>query len=470
MRSFRLPLQISERRTLLVLVDLLLVNSAVLVALGLWALRDPLRPFSREFVLSQAHWFPILMAIWSLSALLNDFYNPGITDNLRSSGVALLRVTLLELLAYLIIYFFFPPQSLPRAVVLYHGAASFGLVGVWRGAYVFLLSRPPFQSRAVVAGAGWAGRTIVRAIRQNVNSPYRLLGYIDDDPAKQGQIIEGVPVVGTRHDLLSLVKENDVSEVILAITHDMHGDLILAIMDCQEQGIRITPMHHLYEEITSRIPVEHIGDQWSLILPLEHAGTGSFLPPLKRAMDLLIASIGLLILAPLFPFLALAIYLDYPGPIFHIQERVGQGGRVFRLFKFRSMIPNAEGGKDAVWAEENDPRVTRVGRFLRRAMIDELPQFINVLRGEMSIVGPRPERPVFADQLAEKIPFYRARHAVKPGMAGWALINYGYSSSLRDALIRLQYDLYYIKHQSIWLDLLVLLRTLGAMVTLKGRG
>ncbi len=470
MRSLRLPLQISERKTLLVVVDLLLVNSAVLVALGVWALRDPLRSFSREFVLSQAHWFLILTAIWSLAAFLNDFYNLGIADNRRSSGVALLRVILLELLAYLIIYFFFPPQSLPRGIVLYHGAVSFALVAVWRGVYVFLLSRAPFQSRAIVAGAGWAGRTIVRAIRENVNSPYWLLGYIDDDPAKQGQIIEGLPIVGTHHDLVSLVKENDISEVILAITHEMHGELIQAIMDCQEQGIRITPMHHLYEEITSRIAVEHIGEQWSLILPMEHAGTGTFLPPLKRAMDLFIAGIGLLILAPLFPFLALAIYLDSPGPIFYSQERVGQGGRVFRVFKFRSMIPNAEEDNGAVWAEENDPRVTRVGWFLRRAMIDELPQFINVLRGEMSIVGPRPERPIFADQLAEKIPFYRARHGVKPGMAGWALINYGYSSSVRDALIRLQYDLYYIKHQSIWLDILVLLRTLAAMVTLKGRG
>jgi len=187
-------------------------------------------------------------------------------------------------------------------------------------------------------------------------------------------------------------------------------------------------------------------------------------------MDILVASVGLIILAFLFPVLALALYLDSSGPIFYIQERVGKGGRVFNLVKFRSMVPNAEVNGGAVWAEENDPRATRVGRFLRRTMLDELPQFINVLRGEMSIVGPRPERPLFADQLAEEIPFYRARHAAKPGMAGWALINYGYSSSVGDALVKLGYDLYYIKHQSIWLDVMILLKTLGAMVALRGRG
>jgi len=331
-----------------------------------------------------------------------------------------------------------------------------------------LLSRPFFRRRAIVIGAGQAGRTIVQAIKENLPSEYQLVGYIDDDPSKQGQVIEGVPVIGTRRDLLSLVKEKDVSEIILAITHTVHGELIRAIMDCQEQGAQVSLMALLYEEITGRVPVEHVGDDWCLILPLDHAAIGSFWPFLKRTMDILICGIGLIILALLFPILALAIYIDSPGSIFYTQERVGRGGQVFRIFKFRSMIPGAEENR-AVWAEENDPRVTRVGRFLRRTMIDELPQLINVLRGEMSIVGPRPERPIFADQLAKQIPFYRARHAVKPGIAGWALINYGYSSSVLDALVKLQYDVYYIKHQSLVLDLFILLKTTGAMLSFRGR-
>jgi exopolysaccharide biosynthesis polyprenyl glycosylphosphotransferase len=362
----------------------------------------------------------------------------------------------------------------------------------------------------VVIGAGQAGRAIVQAIEENLPSEYQLVGYIDDDPSKQGQVIEGIPVIGSWRDLPSLAKEKDISEIILASSarsltvaearsetfaqhvqsvqhaqssarrarssarsptvaaHTMYSELIRVIMDCQEQGVQIALMPLLYEKITGRVPVEHVGDDWSLVLPLGHAAIGGFWPVLKRTMDIFIAGLGLIILVLLLPILALAIYVDSPGPIFYSQERVGKGGRVFRLFKLRSMIPNAE-ESGAVWAEENDPRVTRVGRFLRRTMLDELPQLINVLRGEMSIVGPRPERPIFAHQLAAQIPFYRARHAVKPGMAGWALINYGYSSSVRDALVKLQYDLYYIKHQSIYLDLLILAKTIGAMISLKGR-
>ena len=468
MRSLKWPLQISERKTLLAIGDSVLVIGAVLLALWVWTLRDPFRSFSWGFVLSQAHWFLILTALWLLSASLNDFYDLRLAACLRSVWLALFRITALVFLIYVAVYFPSPPQSLPRGIVLYHCAATFGLVGIWRTAYAMLLSRPFFRRRAIVIGAGQAGRTIVQAIKENLSSEYQLVGCIDDDPSKQGQVIEGVPVIGTRRDLLSLAKEKDVSEIILAITHTVHGELIRAIMDCHQQGVQVSLMPLLYEEITGRVPVEHVGDDWSLILPLDHAAIGSFWPFLKRTMDILICGIGLIILALLFPILALAIYIDSPGSIFYTQERVGRGGQVFRIFKFRSMILGAEEG-GAVWAEENDPRVTRVGRFLRRTMIDELPQLINVLRGEMSIVGPRPERPIFAHELAEQIPFYRARHAVKPGMAGWALINYGYSSSVRDALVKLQYDVYYIKHQSLVLDLFILLKTTGAMLSFRGR-
>ena len=464
----QLPLRISERKLLLVSIDLLLVNGAVLFALRVWTLRDPRLNFSPEFILSQTHWFLILTALWLLLASLGDFYNLRLAANLHSVWLVLFRITALVFLIYVAIYFLSPRQLLPRGIVLYHSAATLVLVGIWRTIYGVLFGRAFFRRRAVVIGAGQAGQTIVQAIEENLPSQYQLVGYIDDNPAKRGQVIEGIPVIGSRWDLLPLVKEKGVSEIILAITHTVHGELIQAIMDCQEQGVQISLMPLLYEEITGRVPVEHVGDDWSLVLPLDHAAIGSFWPFVKRTMDIFISGLGLIVLTLLSPILALAIYIDSPGPIFYTQERVGKGGRTFCLFKFRSMIPNAE-ESGAVWAEENDPRVTRVGRFLRLTMMDELPQLINVARGEMSVVGPRPERPIFADQLAKQIPFYRARHAVKPGMAGWALVNYGYSSSVRDALVKLQYDLYYIKHQSIYLDLLILAKTVGAMISFKGR-
>ena len=224
----------------------------------------------------------------------------------------------------------------------------------------------------------------------------------------------------------------------------------------------------LYEQLTGRVPVEHVGSNWYVAMPIWHPGTGTLYPLLKRLMDIVLASLGLFFLGLAFPLIAAAIYLDSPGPIFYTQERVGKGGRRFRIYKFRTMVPDAEQGK-AVWATTNDPRVTRVGRFLRRAHIDEFPQFLNILKGEMSAVGPRPERPEFVEELVQEIPFYRVRHAVKPGMAGWALVKYGYASSKEDALIRLQYDLYYIKHQSLWLDIVILLKTILDTITLQGR-
>lgn len=428
-----------------------------------------MRPFSQEFILSQAHWFLSLTVLWLLLASVNDFYELKIAANFLSSALTLLRITAFMLLVYLLIYFFSPRDSLPRLFILFYAVLSFILLGLWRSGYALFLGRRPFQRRAIIVGAGASGQTIAQTIRENLGADYQLVGYIDDDPAKQGQVVEGLPVIGTHRDLASLVKAKDVSEVILAITHNLHHELFRALLDCQEQGAQITPMPLLFEEITGKVPVEYIGDNWPVALPLDHASTGGFFPLFKRAIDLTITAIGLTVLVILLPLVALALYVDSPGPIFYTQERVGKGRKTFRLIKLRSMIPHAEKEGIAVWAKKDDPRITLVGRFLRLTRLDELPQFINVLKGEMSVVGPRPERPEFVAELEERIPFYRIRHSVRPGMAGWGLVKYGYADSVEDALEKVQYDLYYIKHQSIYLDLLILARTIGAMISFKGR-
>ena len=365
MKLSRFPLRMAERRGLLVAADLVLTCGAVLVAFLVWALKAH-RPFELDFVLREYHWFPVLTFLWFVSALLNDLYNLKVASKPQETASALLRTSLLVLAVYLVFYFFSPPRKLlPRGIVLYHAAASFVLVGLWRMGYIFLLTRPGFRRRAIVIGAGKAGREIVRAIQENISSGYHIVGFVDDDPAKQGLTIEGVKVIGTRYDLVRLVKEESVSELILAITWDIHDDLTKAIMDCQERGVQITPMFLLYEEITGRVPVGHIGHNWTLALPTDHASTGNFFPLFKRTFDIIVSAAGLVVLGALFPFLALAIYIDSPGPIFYTQRRVGRGGKVFRLFKLRSMVPDAERDGRPVWASEKDKRVTRVGRFLR---------------------------------------------------------------------------------------------------------
>jgi len=468
MRIPRLSLQVSDRKVILRLADISIVNGATLLALWLWTLRDPWRTLSREFILSEAHWFIFLTALWVLLASINDFYDLKVASNPLASVLTLVKITLLMLWIYFLIYFFSAPRSLPRVVILFYGISSFTLLGFWRLVYALLLSRPPFQQRAIIVGAGQAGRTIVRAIKENVSQDYQLVGYIDDDPAKQGQIIEGVPVIGTHHNLLTLVKDNDVSEVIIAITHDMQSGTVQAILECREQGVNIVPMAVLYEEITGQVPVEHIGDNWYDALPMAQTSAVSPYRLFKRLMDITFAVIGLILTSPLFPLIFLAIFLDSPGPVLYEQQRVGQGGRPFPLFKFRSMVIGAEEDGKARWASKDDARVTRVGRFLRRTHLDELPQLVNVLKGEMSLVGPRPERPEFVTELEKQIPFYGMRHTVRPGMAGWALVKYGYGNSLEDALVKLQYDLYYIKHQSLYLDLLIILKAIGHMIGFRG--
>jgi lipopolysaccharide/colanic/teichoic acid biosynthesis glycosyltransferase len=229
----------------------------------------------------------------------------------------------------------------------------------------------------------------------------------------------------------------------------------------------VIPGERLYEEITGRIPLELMGDQWERVLPLGHVGHGGLYGMTKRCLDVLMALVGLSIFAILFPVAALAIYLESGGPIFYRQARVGFGGRIFQLVKLRTMVKDAEAQGAAVWATVNDPRVTRVGRILRALMVDEFPQFYNVLRGDMSMVGPRPERPELVADLEKHIPLYRTRHSVRPGMAGWALANAGYGRSVSDALVKLQYDLYYIKHQSQYLDLLIILKTIGRALLLR---
>jgi len=456
-----LSLRLNEQRTLLIVVDLLLVNLTTLLALWIMAMRAGWT-FDRDYLLDQLCWFIFLSALWFFSAFLNGFYDPKRITDFETATTALLRTVVMVIVVYIAIYFFFAtPGSLPRGIVGYQGVASFILISLWRIAYVWLIQRPAFARKVIVVGAGWAGQTIAQAIQQYASAHYQVLGFVDDDPSKQ--------VLGTSHDLVRLVKEQNVPEVILAITYDIGAPLFKALLECKELGVQITPMPVLFEQLAGQVPIEHIGDNWFVALPLRSAEADGFYPVAKRAFDILSALVGLSVLVPFFPFIALAIYLDSPGPIFYTQERVGKGGKVFKLIKLRTMIPGAEADGQALRAQTNDPRVTRVGRWLRKMRLDEMPQLINVLKGEMSAVGPRPERPEHLAELDKVISFHRLRNAVKPGMAGWAVVNYDYIDSVEDARIRLQYDLYYIKHQSLWLDLFILLRTMGHTVALRGR-
>jgi exopolysaccharide biosynthesis polyprenyl glycosylphosphotransferase len=299
---------------------------------------------------------------------------------------------------------------------------------------------------------------------------YQIVGFVDDNAELHGARLEDVPVLGGGDQLAQLAQELGVDELILAITHRhaIKAHLFDALLRCRELGYRVTTMSMLYERLLGRVPVEHVGRDLHAVVPMEETPGERVYRALKRAFDLLLAVCGLAGVAIAAPLIALVNAITSPGPLFYRQERVGRGGKAFQMLKFRTMRPDAEDAAGAVWAAERDERVTPVGRLLRNTRLDELPQCWNVLRGHMSVIGPRPERPEFVKDLAESLPFYRARHAVRPGITGWAQIQFDYGNSVQDAQVKLEYDLYYVKRASLLLDLRIMLQTIPVMVGMKG--
>jgi sugar transferase (PEP-CTERM system associated) len=272
-------------------------------------------------------------------------------------------------------------------------------------------------------------------------------------------------VIGSRHDLLRLVHEQRIDRIVVSLS-DRRGSLpVDDLLQAKLSGVRVEDAATMYERITGKILIDDIKPSWLIFSDGFRASRLS--RGIKRGFDIVVACVGLILAAPLMALTALAVRLDSPGPILYCQERVGKDGRPFTLCKFRSMRTDAEQGTP-IWAKDKDDRVTRVGRIIRMTRLDELPQLWNVLRGDMSCVGPRPERQFFVNQLLAEIPFYNTRHVVRPGVTGWAQVKYRYGSTVEDAAEKLRYDLYYIKHQSLIFDLTILLDTVKVVLFRQG--
>jgi exopolysaccharide biosynthesis polyprenyl glycosylphosphotransferase len=276
-------------------------------------------------------------------------------------------------------------------------------------------------------------------------------------------------VLGASACLLDLIDDHRITDIVVAINGEIQGSTFQTILDAQEKGVDVTRMPILYEEMTSRVPIHHLESDWIIRSFVDGLPVSGFYELFKRLVDILGALVGLIILAIAFPFLALAIYLDSGPPIFYSQPRLGRGRKVFTIYKFRSMKRKNDGFTVPRTTIKDDPRITRVGRFLRKTRLDELPQFWNVLRGDMSLVGPRAEVPKLVEEYQKQVPFYRARLLVKPGLTGWAQINYGYVSSVEETSIKLEYDLYYIKHRTLLMDFQIILRTIWTVFRRTGR-
>jgi exopolysaccharide biosynthesis polyprenyl glycosylphosphotransferase len=468
-----LRLRASERKLMLAVVDFGLLSAALTLTMR-WrtSLLDP-----PGALFAYWYWFVTLAIVWWMMAQLLECYDLARAASAPHSILGAAGATGLAVLVYQFIPVFTPPLT-SRGPILVFALLALSSIVLWRGLYAILFSQPSFHECALVLGAGQAGRALSEALRTVPLSGnpfrgtgYQILGFLDDDPSKQGPgQWAGIPLLGSSADLPRLAQHLAVDEVVLAITHrhTMSDAAFKAVMTCRELGISVTTMPAAYERLLGRVPVEHIGRDLAAVLPSERGPTRRLYVVWKRAVDLVSGLAGVGVLAIVLPFVALAGALFAPGPLFYRQQRAGRIGRPFWVLKFRTMRPNAEDDCGAIWSARGDPRITPVGHWLRKSRLDELPQVVNVLRGEMSLVGPRPERPEFVEQLAREIPFYRARHAVKPGLTGWAQVRYGYGNSVKDARIKLEYDLYYVRHASLYLDAIILLKTAAVVLRLQG--
>jgi exopolysaccharide biosynthesis polyprenyl glycosylphosphotransferase len=410
--------------------------------------------------------------LWILFATVANIYNLG----RASSMIWTQRATFC---AVVVVLFAKSIYHIPGAPGIHldenaYAVAAVGWIATWRIAFSLFAWAFPFTRQVLVIGAGVAGGIIAREVNEHAKygqRPHELVGFVDDDPAKQNQIHAGSKVLGTSADILNLVEMYSADTICLAVNGAsvLSADIFTALIGARERNIRIVSMPTMYENLTNKIAVEHVGSNWGIVFPVEHYRSPILHDVLVRIVDVVSGLIGLVICGAVIPGLALANrFLGSPGPLFYSQMRVGKGGKLFRIYKFRSMVTDAERA-GAKWCTEDDPRITKVGNFIRRTRIDELPQFMNVLIGEMSLIGPRPERPEFVTLLSESIPFYRARHAVKPGLTGWAQVMYRYGASTEDSLIKLQYDLYYIKHRGPALDLRIFAKSFKTILTAAGR-
>ncbi len=462
----KLRIRGGERQFILLLGDLIVSILSVFIALYFWGQKDWL-DFSWSFVNQRApFWFYLLPIIWSV--MLIEIYDIRKANRhsevLRGVGSAALFSGLL----YLLIFFVSQSNSLPRRGVAVFLISVTLLTIIWRFIYIAIFNAPVFNRRVLVIGAGMAGSTLVGMVKRIKPEPFELVGYIDDDPKKLNQIIEGVPVIGTTETLLACIEEEKITDMVFAISGEMKPDLFRVVLLAQEEGTDLISMPTIYEEVFGRVPIFLLQSDWILRSFIDQAQTSGIYEAIKRILDLLSGLIGLIFLVILYPLIAMTILLDDGFPIFYNQMRVGKNGKPYKIYKFRTMRKDAESDGVARMTTTGDSRITRLGKILRRSHLDELPQVINIIKGENSLIGPRAEQIELVNQFQEQIPFYRARLYVKPGLTGWAQVNQRYASTVEDTAVKLEFDLYYIKHRNLLLDMNIAIRTIGAVLGFRG--
>ena len=454
----------NQRLSLVALLELALGGAALFVIFGfVMSNHAPVIAGTGPHVFGSAG---ILFAASQLLAFgLVGLLRAGTTERLGPLTVRMVISTAIGAVIAHLVFGLLPDgalyqQSIPQASVM-----AFAALMLLRGFLLSGVQRNVFSRRILVLGTGPDASAVARAIASLAASEATLVGFYPVD--SQNRAVPGDQIIPTSMSLEEAVARTRAHEVIVAVREQRGGSLPLShLLNCRLRGVRILDLPGFFERVTGEVPVDSLKSSWMIYGDGFRQDWGRRF--VKRVFDVLAASILLVLTLPVMAIAALAILLESGRPLIFRQDRVGLGGKEFTVFKFRSMRTDAERDGVPRWATTGDPRITRVGRFIRRTRIDELPQLFNVLRGEMSFVGPRPERAYFVEQLSEKIPFYGSRHTVKPGLTGWAQVRYSYGASMEDAVKKLQFDLYYVKNHTLFLDILILVKTIR--VVLKGEG
>jgi sugar transferase (PEP-CTERM system associated) len=408
----------------------------------------------------------LIAGVTLVSLYFADLYDYRVITDRRELFVRATQALGGASLILAVLYYWFPDLVVGRGVFAIAAIFVISLVFGWRILFEWANRRVGPIERLLLVGTGDSAVKLARELHERRDLGVEIVGFVDADPARVGAPVFNPGVIGTIDDIPAIVRARAVDQVVVSLA-DARGRLPMdKLLEMKLDGVSFDHLASTYEKYTGKIAVENLRPSW-LIFSSGFKKTRTLMAA-KRAGDVAFATTGLVLGAPLFLIVALLIRLTSRGPVLYHQRRVGQHGRVFVLHKFRSMTVDAEKGTGAVWAQPEDRRVTRIGRLLRRSRLDELPQLWNVLCGHMSVVGPRPERPEFVESLKRDIPFYGQRHVVKPGLTGWAQVRYTYGATVEDALEKLQYDLFYIKHMSLSLDVFIMAKTVKTV--LMGRG
>ena len=453
---------IPVRKIAFFFLETLSIGGMVILGAYLRFLGDPTSFHQYEYLILKAF---LIVACVQFSLYYFDLYVLKAYRSNIELGIRLLQSLGVSSILLAFFYYLFPFLIIGRGIFF----ISLGFMGVvivsWRIIYNYILKTRQLDQRIMIVGSGPLAKSIAKEIVERADTGFKLIGFITDNPERVGEKLVTPSIMGYPSQILDIATKERVDRIVVALEERRGKFPDVQLLECKTRGIAIEEGIHFYEHFTGRLQVESLRP--SFLIFSEGFKKSKLTMWTRRVTEFALSLIGLTLLSPFILVISLLIKIDSRGPVFYKQERVGERGKIFKLLKFRSMVENAE-PNGPVWAEQDDKRITRAGRLMRKWRLDEIPQMFNVLKGDMSFVGPRPERSFFVEKLRKEIPFYDQRFSIRPGVTGWAQIRYRYGASKEDALEKLKYDLYYIKNSSLLYDLIIIFETIKVVFFRKG--